>query len=106
MKKALFLLLSVSVLMNSCSGPGETSGGVYGGVFRLNETEKYHTFYPYSVTDLISANITYQVYEGLVKFNPKNITELQPCIAESWKMSDDGLVYTFNLKKNVFFQDD
>src|SRR3972149_9336886 len=113
MKKYMLFLLIISISVISCSGPGGTESGeeglggrIYGGVFRLNETEKYHTFYPYAITDLISANIAYQVYEGLVKFNPKNVTELLPAVAESWKMSDDGLVYTFKLRKDVSFQDD
>ena len=113
MKKYLLFFLTISISVISCSGPGGTESGeeglggrIYGGVFRLNETEKYHTFYPYAITDLISANIAYQVYEGLVKFNPKNVTELLPAVAESWKMSDDGLVYTFKLRKDVSFQDD
>ncbi|MEW6468804.1 MAG: peptide ABC transporter substrate-binding protein [Bacteroidota bacterium] len=111
MRKLLFLSAILSLLLASCSGPGgngkEGLGGrVYGGVFRLNETEKYHTFYPYAITDLISANIAYQVYEGLVKFNPGNVTELRPSIAESWTMNDDGTVYTFKLRKDVYFQDD
>jgi len=42
------------------------------------------------------------VYDGLVKYEgtpPK----IKPWLAESWSTSDDGLVWTFNLTKNVKF---
>jgi len=43
-----------------------------------------------------------QVWDGLVKYNPETL-EVEPAIAESWDVSDDGLVYTFHLKKGVKF---
>ncbi len=41
------------------------------------------------------------VYEGLVRLAP-DLTPL-PAIADSWSLSDDGLVYTFVLRPNVTF---
>jgi oligopeptide transport system substrate-binding protein len=113
-KYLLFLPLFASILLGSCSGgPGgeengrEGNGGrIYGGVLHLNETERFHTLYPYNLTDIISFNLAAQVYEGLVKFNPRNITEIRPSLADSWKMDESGTVYTFTLKKGVHFQDD
>ncbi|MCJ7666370.1 MAG: ABC transporter substrate-binding protein, partial [Actinobacteria bacterium] len=43
-----------------------------------------------------------QVWDGLVQYDPETL-EAKPSIAESWDISDDGLVYTFNLKKGVRF---
>jgi peptide/nickel transport system substrate-binding protein len=114
-KTSLFLSVFACILLGSCSGgPGsngesghEGNGGrVYGGILHLNETERFHTLYPYSLTDIISFNLAAQVYEGLVKFNPQNVTELKPSLAESWKVDESGTVYTFNLKKGIHFQDD
>ena len=42
--------------------------------------------------------------EGLVKPNDDG-SEIIPSLAESWKISDDGLTYTFNLKPGVKFAD-
>ncbi len=43
-----------------------------------------------------------QLWDGLVEYDPETL-EIKPAIAESWDISDDGLVYTFKLKKGVKF---
>jgi len=45
-----------------------------------------------------------QIFNGLVQVD----TQLNaiPCIAKTWEVSEDGLRYTFHLRKDVFFHDD
>ena len=52
---------------------------------------------------------TLQMYEGLSR---ENLTDpnstfpvLEPCLAESWDISEDGLTYTFHLRQGVKFHD-
>ncbi len=45
-----------------------------------------------------------QLFNGLVQFN-KNL-EIVPCIARAFEVSENGLEYTFFLRKDVFFHDD
>lgn len=43
--------------------------------------------------------ITVNCVDGLVEYN--NLGQMVPALAESWSVSDDGTVYTFNLRKGV-----
>jgi peptide/nickel transport system substrate-binding protein len=45
-----------------------------------------------------------QVYDTLVYRDPET-GEFTPGLAESWSISPDGLVYTFNLRRGVVFHD-
>jgi len=58
--------------------------------------------------EVSSALATARIYEGLVKYEyltrPYKVTTL---LAEEMpQISDDGLVYTFKIRKGIFFQDD
>lgn len=112
MKKSVLFILSIGVFFASCSNSGTESGAdrvakgnkVYGGTLRINETEQFQTLYPSAITDIGSAHIAAQIYEGLVKFNPKDLS-IMPSLAEKWEMDAAGTTYTFHLKKGVVFQD-
>lgn len=43
-----------------------------------------------------------QIYEPLIKYNSVS-QQFEPALATSWSVSDDGLTYTFNLRKGVKF---
>ncbi len=46
------------------------------------------------------------VYEPLVRYNPPGSkTQLSPALATSWETSDNGLTWTFHLRKGVTFHD-
>lgn len=52
-----------------------------------------------AIDEVVYAN----VFEGLTRFGPDG--SVNPALAESWDISDDGLVYTFHLRSGVLFHD-
>ena len=58
---------------------------------------------PYKIVSSGSEEIMFNVYEGLLM--PGVDGSLQPAIAESWTVSDDGKVYRFKIRKGVKFHD-
>ena len=55
-------------------------------------------------TDGESFYIGAQVYNGLLSFEP-GTTRVVPALAETWDVSENGLEWTFNLRKGVKFHD-
>ena len=44
-----------------------------------------------------------KTYDGLAEYDTENV--LQPALAESWSVSDDGLTYTFKIRQGVKWVD-
>jgi peptide/nickel transport system substrate-binding protein len=55
---------------------------------------------PALITNSNDYTIAVNIYNGLLKFNPKTM-EPEPDLAKSWSVSPDGLTYTFQLRNNV-----
>ena len=113
MRKLLIAITAIT-LLTSCPAPEETKtpahqeakGPVaYGGVFKLNEVEDFRNLYPLNVTEVTSFRITNQIYEGLVKFNSKDLS-IVPSVAERWEENEDATKFTFFIRKGVLFHDD
>ena len=61
------------------------------------------TFDPYDANDTLSQSVAKSVYEGLFRLDENH--NIQPVLALDWEVSEDGLTYTVNLRRNVFFHD-
>ena len=93
-------------LLVSCSGGGEKKPQPNGGkkMLRFNQTEELTSMDPAFADDQSNIWITSQLYNGLFEFT-EDMNE-RPLLAESWDVSEDGLAYTFEIRRGVKFHDD
>src|SRR6056300_38156 len=59
---------------------------------------------PATVTAVNDFRILMNVYDGLVRYKDGTL-EVEPSLATSWNISEDGTVYTFTLRDGVTFHD-
>ena len=59
---------------------------------------------PLTSTDVAADKVLSKVFDSMLDRDPYT-QEMKPWIAESWEVSDNKLVYTFHLRKDVKFSD-
>lgn len=79
----------------------QTSGPRYGGTLRLGMQTDPVGLDPHLATATATKNMMEHVYETLVFVSPEG--RFIPGLAESWRTSQDGLTWTFALRRNVKF---
>jgi len=88
-------------LLAGCSGGG---GSERSDVFVFARGSDAQKLDPADVDDGESVNTLTQICEGLVRFKSGTL-EIEPCLAESYSISEDGMIYRFTLRPNVRFHD-
>lgn len=103
------LLFSLNSCKNGDSEIGDTAplGSVsdYKGgnkVARIAETSAPISIFPHKLTQSTEGLIAGQIFEGLVKVDPKTL-EVIPGLAESWEIGLGGKNITFHLRKGIKF---
>ena len=102
MKKAITCLMTlglVAVLSFGAMGAGRTD-------INIAIDSDVESFHPSDWNTTNEKNIGDQIYDTLM-FVPMDgdETKIAPRIAESYEISDDGLVYTFHIRDDVTFHD-
>ncbi len=108
----LMLLLVLSTALAACSqGGGEQGKGEKGSGSDNQNTLIFGrggdstSLDPSRITEGESFKVTVNIFETLLNFGEDDTT-IQPGLAEKWDTSEDGLTYTFTLRKGVKFHDD
>jgi oligopeptide transport system substrate-binding protein len=70
----------------------------------FNNGTEPETLDPHGITGVPGMRLVYGLYEGLTRLDPKTL-EPRPGVAESWSISNDGLVYTFALRADAAWSD-
>jgi peptide/nickel transport system substrate-binding protein len=73
-------------------------------VLNFGVTAEAETLDPHVSIDNNTWRAIYYCYDRLVEYKGAT-TEVRPGLASSWDISDDGLTYTFNLRKGIQFID-
>lgn len=109
----LSLFLVTSLALAGCGSTetaqqgGQSSGGDAKSsepqVLNLNIHTEPPSLLPTKATDSTSGQVLIHVMEGLTRLGENG--EVKPGIAEKWEVSDDGLTYTFHLRKDAKWSD-
>lgn len=70
-------------------------------IFRYNESANITTLDPAFAKDQAIIWACNQIYNGLVQLDDG--LNIEPCIAKSWTISEDGRIYKFILRDDVYF---
>jgi oligopeptide transport system substrate-binding protein len=92
------LLLAASVVLSACGGVGPLAAD-QAVVLNYNWGTEPPTGDPALATDTTSGTLIGQLFMSLTNFDVEG--NVIPWLAESWSVSDDGLVWTFKLREDV-----
>jgi len=103
----LYPALCLMLTLPGC-GVGPKTDEKPGEMVMYGETSMIRGFDPVKAGDVPSAIAISRIYEGLVQYSylvrPYRV---EPALAESLpRSSEDGLTYTFTVRKGIYFQDD
>ena len=115
LKRALLLLTAAAVLLTLLCGCGESTtqsnnGSVSaesgelpknGNSVTVGIAQDLDSLDPHKAVNAGTSEVLFNIFEGLMKASPDG--GVIPAVASDYKMSDDGLSYTFTLREGVQF---
>jgi oligopeptide transport system substrate-binding protein len=114
-RKLLVALLAICLLGSAMAGcrphdrqePGQVVTPItpekYGGVYRYPLRYDPVGLDPSHITDDVSQSVAVHIFNGLVKFDEH--LNVIPDLATEWESSEEGLTWTFYLRKDAYFHD-
>jgi len=106
MKKGFFNVLVILLLVLSLGLVGYASAGEpeYADQIVIGKLGDAAYLDPNQAVGVSEITITQQIYQGLVEPS-EDCKGIVPCLATDWTISDNALVYTFNLRPGIKFSD-
>ena len=100
--RLLIISLFTSIVLLSCGGNKNADSSAK-NTFRYNESEGIASLDPAFSRNRETIWAANHLYNGLVQMDDQ--LKVQPSIAKSWEISEDGKTYTFHLRNDVYFHD-
>jgi ABC-type transport system substrate-binding protein len=98
------IIVCVMFIVTSFSGCEQTNPPTTEKILIFGSAGDVDKLDPADVTDGESTSRTDSIFEGLVEYS-SGTADIQPCLATSWNISEDGKNITFNLRQGVKFHD-
>jgi peptide/nickel transport system substrate-binding protein len=99
----IFIMLVMMMPIRAETKNVNDSPAKYGGTLVWGTRNRPDVINPILITTSVSSSLSQLIFNGLVRLNSKD--QIVPDLAQSWDMSEDGLVYTFYLRENIRFHD-
>lgn len=98
------VLISLAFLQVSWFSDGYTTqAAAEGGIYAEGIVGRIDTMNPLFAKTPAEISASKLIFSGLLSYDHDN--QLRPDVASSWSISEDGKVYTVNLKDNVYWHD-
>jgi ABC-type transport system substrate-binding protein len=96
------ILLSIATAALLVTAPAALAAPKQGGAATITFSNDLTTLDPQVGYDWQNWSVIKSIFDGLMDYKP-GTTELEPDLAESYTVADDGLTYTFKLRDGVKF---
>ncbi len=96
-------LLVLALVLAGCGG-SDSASSARSSTLVFSRGSDAQKLDPADVDDGESVKTLNQICEGLLRFKPGTL-EIEPWLAESYSVSDDGLTITFQIREGVMFHD-
>ncbi len=96
-----FTVFTAAIFLTSCNGSDKHADKHV--VFSYNEGNSITSLDPAAASSFENIQGVNQLFNGLVQMN--DVLTIEPAIAKKFSVTADGIIYTFNLRTDVFFHD-
>ena len=94
---ALVLAAVITMLCTACDDDGKDY------IFKYDIAANPRTLDPQTANDDSSLQLISNIFDGLLRLDSEG--NVEPAVAESWEVSEDGLTYRFKLREDVYWYD-
>ena len=92
-------IIALAIFLSGCTEKVNTDK-----IFRYNEPNGIESLDPITANNYPALHVLINTCEGLIWYNKD--AQIEPLIAKSYSISEEGTLYTFSLRNDVYFHDD